>query len=467
MAYQETKTTGYGTRVGNSLKSVLMGFVLIIGATILLWWNEGRAVKTADMLEEAQEVCIDMPNPDKKSAEFEGELVCATAMATTDEVLNDREFGISENAISLSRKVEYFQWVEHAEEQKEDKLGGKEVTTTTYTYTQEWVSSPVNSGNFKDPAYQGKNYTWTTVEDQDLWAENVCFGAYKLNESLIHSIRSSEAVELNISEQQLQSLDKSIADTYARIKGLPASVTNTVTNAVTNAATTAVNNTVDAAVAAVTDSTVLADSVKTVLPDSISQDNKIDLEYVHQMGNVLYYGRSMNAPEIGDVRITFEKIVPAKVTVVSVVNGDTFKPYTAKNKKKFQTLVMGKQSSDEIFEAENEANSMWTWILRIVGILLVISGFKSLFSFLETILKVVPFLSSIFAFGVGIICSIVGFVYSLIVIALAWIFYRPVLGITLLVIAGFLVWVFAFNGKKKLAALANKGKAEPEAAPAE
>jgi hypothetical protein len=42
-----------------------------------------------------------------------------------------------------------------------------------------------------------------------------------------------------------------------------------------------------------------------------------------------------------------------------------------------------------------------------------------------------------------------------------------VLGIILLVIAGFLVWVFAFNGKKKLAELANKGKAEPAAAPAE
>ena len=128
---------------------------------------------------------------------------------------------------------------------------------------------------------------------------------------------------------------------------------------------------------------------------------------------------------------------------------------------------MGKKSIDEIFEEENESNTMWTWILRIVGILLVISGFKSLFSFLETLLKVVPFLSSIFAFGVGIICTIVGIVYSLIVIALAWIFYRPVLGIILLVIAGFLVWVFAFNGKKKLAELANKGKGQPAAAPAE
>ena len=436
MAYQETKTTGYGTRVGNSLKSVLSGIVLIIGATILLWWNEGRAVKTADMLEDAQGACVEMPNPDKKSAEFEGELVCATAMATTDEVLTDKDFGISENAIGLSRKVEYFQWVEHEQEEKEDKLGGKEVTTTTYTYTQEWVSSPVNSGNFKDPEYQGKNYTWTQVEEQDLWAEKVTFGAYVLNESLIHSISSTEAVELNISESLLESMNKSVADTYAVRKGLPTTTTTATEPAV-------------------------ADSVKTQVPDSIKQDNKVDLEYVHQVGNVLYFGRSANAPEIGDVRITFEKVVPAKVTVVSQVEGNTFKPFTAKNKKKFQTLRMGKKTIDEIFEEENEANSMWTWILRIIGTLLVISGIRSLFSFVETLLKVVPFLSSIFAFGVGIISTIIGLVYSLIVIALAWIFYRPVLGIILLVIAGFLVWVFAFNGKKKLAELTNKGKAEP------
>ena len=446
MAYTEKTTTGYGTRVGNSLKAVLMGFVLIIGATILLWWNEGRAVKTADMLEDAQGACVEMPNPDKKSAEFEGELVCATAMANTDEVLTDADFGISENAISLSRKVEYYQWVEHSESKSEDKLGGKQETTTTYTYTQEWVSSPVNSGDFKDPAYQGKNYTWANIESQDVWAEKVTFGAYVLNESLIHSISSTEAVELNVNDHVLASMDKSVADVYARIKGVP-----TVNAAVTEPAVAA------------------DDSVKTAIPDSIKQDNKVDLEYVHQAGNVIYLGRTMNAPEIGDVRITFEKTVPAKVTVVSQVEGNTFKPFVAKNKKKFQTLRMGKKTIDEIFEEENEANSMWTWILRIVGTLLVISGIKSLFSFVETLLKVVPFLSSLFAFGVGIIATIIGIVYSLIVIALAWIFYRPVLGIILLLIAGFLVWVFAFNGKKKLAELANKnkGNAEPEAAPAE
>jgi hypothetical protein len=43
----------------------------------------------------------------------------------------------------------------------------------------------------------------------------------------------------------------------------------------------------------------------------------------------------------------------------------------------------------------------------------------------------------------------------MIVIAIAWLFYRPVLGITLLVIAGFLIWLFALGGKNKMKQLAS------------
>ncbi|MBQ6965336.1 MAG: TMEM43 family protein [Bacteroidaceae bacterium] len=448
MAYTETTTTGYGTRVGRSFKGIASGFLLFVAGTVLLWWNEGRAVKTDKMLNDAQKACVEMPNPEKIDPALDGELVCGSALVATDDVLTDQDFGISENAIGLTRRVEYFQWVENAKEEKEDKLGGKEVTTTTYTYSQEWVSSPVNSADFKDPAYQNKNYTWTQAENQDLYAENVSFGAYKLTESLIHSISSKEAVELNLNPEQLQAWDKVIGETYARAKGLQTDVNNITTQV--NAA----------------DAAAIADSAKTVVPDSISQNNKIDLNYVHQMGNVLYYGRNASVPEVGDVRITFEKIVPAKVTVIAQVTGDTFKAFKTSNGKKYQTLVMGKKDADEIFDAEHEANNMWLWVLRIIGTLVVIGGLKGIFGFVETILKVVPFLSSIFAFGVGLICTIVGIVWSLLIIAIAWLFYRPVLGISLLVLAGFLIWVFAFNGKKKLAELANRGKAAPEVAPA-
>ena len=155
---------------------------------------------------------------------------------------------------------------------------------------------------------------------------------------------------------------------------------------------------------------------------------------------------------------------------MAVVDGDTFKPYKAKNGKRFQTLVMGKKSGDEIIDAEKEANNTWLWILRIVGIFMVISGLKGIFAFVSTILKVVPFVANIVGWGIGVVCTVIGVAWSLIIIAIAWLFYRPVLAISLLAIAGFLVWVFAFKGKDKLKDLASKhmqkGGAQPAPQPA-
>ena len=469
MAFQEVTTTGYGTRVGNSFKAIGSGILLFIAGTALLWWNEGRAVKTEKMLDEAGNAYVEMPNPEKKDASLEGELVCGTAFANTEDSLSDADFGIGAKAISIKRTVEYYQWIEHVQEKKEDKLGGKEVTTKTYTYSKEWVSRPVESAQFKDPAYQKKNMVLTTVEDAEQYAENVTFGAYKLNEGQIRSISSREALDLTIAEDLLKQFDKSTQTAYERFYGVQK---NNQQPTQQPAETPAIPDSVKA---------LLSDSAKAVLDslqainDSIkkameSAENKKDLEYIHVANNILYYGRVPGSPEVGDVRVTFEKVVPAKVTVMAVVDGDTFKPFKAKNGKRFERLVMGKKTGDEIIEAAQEENTMWTWALRILGIMMVIGGLKGIFGFIETILKVVPFIAGIFGWGVGIVCTVIGVVWSLIVIALAWLFYRPLLGISLLVLAGFLIWVFAFKGKDKLKDLAAKAKAKnagPAPAPAE
>lgn len=404
MAYQEVKTTSYGTRVGNSFRGIGSGILLFIAATVLLWWNEGRAVKTTKMLNEAQGAYVEMENPAKIDPALDGELVHATAVATTQDSLVDARFGFGATAISLERSVEYYQWVEHSESESEDKLGGKEVTTTTYTYSKEWVSSPVQSESFKDPEYQNKNMVLAVVDSDIQWARKVTFGAYTLNDGLVHSISSREPVHLAIDEAILKDLN-----------------------------------------------------------DGISRIQKKDsLNYVHQAANVLYIGRVPASPEVGDVRITWEKVVPAKVTIISQVDGDTFKPYTAKNGKTFQTLVMGKKDASEIFESEHSTNKILLWVLRILGVILVIAGLKGVFGFLQTILKVVPFLANILGWGVSLVCFVAGLAWSLVVIALAWLTYRPILGISLLVIAGLLVWVFAFKGKAQLKKLAAKAAGQPD-----
>jgi hypothetical protein len=64
-----------------------------------------------------------------------------------------------------------YAWVEKSESKTEKNVGGSETTTTTYTYAQEWTSSPADSSTFKDPAghanpqmqYQNQTFTVSTA----------------------------------------------------------------------------------------------------------------------------------------------------------------------------------------------------------------------------------------------------------------------------------------------------------------
>lgn len=450
MAYQETTTTGYGTRLKNSLGGIGTGFLLFVAGTALLWWNEGRAVKTDKMLNEAEGVTVEMEDVSKIDPEFEGKLVHATAFANTTDSLSDPNFNVGATAIGIQRKVEYFQWVEHASSQSKDKFGGKEETVTTYTYSKEWTSRPQSSETFHDPAYQNKNYSLFQSENFDKSAENVRFGAYKLNSYQIGAISNTQPLDLNIDQKQLETWNKECERIFVRNTGQRAIgdiVSERVKQAVSNATKT---------------TTTTNDSLK---KDSVQQDtivaapNKKDLDYVHMNGNVLYFGESPSSPQVGDVRITFTKTMPANVSIIAKVAGETFTQFKAKNGKTFQALSMGNKTAAEMYESGHASNNMWLWILRILGVLMICGGLKGIFGILITVLKVIPFVANIVGWGVNLVCNVVGIAWSLIVIAIAWIFYRPLLAIALLAIAGFLIWVFAFKGKDKLKEMAHRNKA--------
>jgi hypothetical protein len=92
---------------------------------------------------------------------------------------------------------------------------------------------------------------------------------------------------------------------------------------------------------------------------------------------------------------------------------------------------------------------MLKWGLRILGFIMVFLGLKGVFGFLVTLAKIIPFVANILNFGVNLICGIFAFVWSLLIIAIAWIFYRPLIGIPLLLIIIGTIVFFAVKGKKK------------------
>ena len=181
---------------------------------------------------------------------------------------------------------------------------------------------------------------------------------------------------------------------------------------------------------------------------------------IHTQGNVVYIGRNPNVPEVGDVRITFTKDMPSKVSIIAKIVGDTFTYYKAKNGYKLDLLYMGENTAEEMFDSEHSTNKIILWILRILGILIIIGGLRSIVSIVPTLLKVLPFLGGIVETGLGLVCGIVGLVWSLIVIAIAWIRYRPVLGICLLVIAAALIFLLVRRSRRKKAAKA--GMPDPQ-----
>jgi hypothetical protein len=376
MAYQEVTKTSYGSRLGNSLKGILTGLALFIAASALLWWNEGRAVKTSKMLKSAESACVDVADVSTVDPALNGKMIHATAVAKTDEVLVDPDFGVQAGAIRLVRETEYYQWVEHSKSETKDKLGGGQETVTTYTYSREWVSSPVNSANFHDPDYQGSNSVRLTVADNEIRAGKVDFGGYVLPPSLVAAIPANT----------------------------PAAV-----------------------------------------PASLAEG-----EDTFVSGNMVYYGADPQKPAVGDVRVSFLQADGGEASILAQVTGNTFEAFKHKNGKSLMTLQMGNHSMESMFESEKAANKTILWILRILGIMLVIAALRMMFSILVTILKVLPPLAKVGELGVNLVTFIVGLVWSLIIILIAWVVYRPVLAIALAVVVCLLV-AFLISKSKKAA----------------
>ena len=409
MAFTETRTTGYGSRLGNSCMAIPMGIILFLVATALLWWNEGRAVHRAQDIKQVAKTAQSIGDISNANTSLDGQLIHTTGTASTEDILSDDLFGIKTNALAIVRSAEYYQWKENEKHETKDKLGGKQEEIITYTYERDWTADPINSSRFKDPDYQGVNNVIWEIEDMRVIASNVSFGTYILPELFISDIVSKQSD--NVSPLMIS------ADNPA-LKQLNENVMK-----------------------------ALGDNVR---PEAAQV--KDSLAYVHVFGNQVYIGFNPSKPSIGDIRLTFEQLAPScNISLIAVPTNGTFTTFQAKHDANEYELRVGTWTLDQMIKQANDENATLTWILRILGVIVVIAALKMIFGILVTILKLVPFLASIMNLGVSLVCGVLGFVWSLIVIAIAWIFYRPLLGIALLVIAAGLVYWLVIKGKKQQA----------------
>jgi hypothetical protein len=368
-SYTEVTSESWFSRIGGAIKGVLFGLVLFIVAFPLLFWNEGRSVKTYKTLKEGGGAVVTVASERVDPANA-GKLIHVTAKANTEAILTDPLFGVSGKVLKLVRTVEMYQWAEKTEKKTKDKLGGGTETLTTYTYNKEWSGRLINSSSFKKAA-EHQNPSVLPYESTQQVAPEVTLGAFILSPSLVGKINN-----------------------YG--------------------------------------------------PLPIPNDSALSPEIqgkIKQSGSGFYVGADPATPQIGDARITFMVANPTEVSVIAQQKGKSFEPYATKAGGTIELLQTGVHTAAEMIQKAQADNNVMTWVLRLVGFIVMLVGLGMILKPLSVVADVVPILGNMVGAGIGFIAFLLAAVLSLTTIAIAWIVYRPLLGGLLLVAAVALVVV--------------------------
>jgi hypothetical protein len=367
-SFTEVTSEGFFTRIRKSIGGIGVGLLLFVASFVVLWWNEGRAVRRSRTLAEGAANVVHIEAA-PVNADFEGKLVHLTGLAKPVGTVSDPVLGLSfDDAIRIDRHVEMYQWVEKKKTRSRERVGGRKDTSTTYSYSRQWQQGREDSSDFKDP--QGHQNPVPALSGGQDRVETVTLGDFRLSPELVGKIAGGKPVAFT-SEQK------------AKIN-------------------------------------------QAVGPELSGR--------MHFQGETIYIGDDPQDPNVGDLRVTLRKTPASTVSVVARQIGETFEQYTTDNGSLLM-LSMGTQSAKQMFDAAKAANAMWTWLLRLGGFLMMLLGITMVLSPLRVVASFIPLLGSIVGVGLFLVALVISLPLTLATIAIAWLVYRPVLGVALLVVA--------------------------------
>jgi hypothetical protein len=374
--YKVTYKSWY-QRLIESFFGVIIGFILLLIATGVLWWNEGRAIKRTKALEEGQSSVVSV-STEKALEENNAKLIHFNGMPLSEEILSDPDFGVDINALRLKRVVEMFQWQEYSDTYTETYDDGSSETITSYTYDAVWSSTLINSNIFDDRSYQNPREFRLIAKSYN--ASDVKVGNFNLSQNMINELDHWLDIKIPNTE-------------YPSHEGL-----------------------------------------------RIFQDGATNIAY-------LGFGAPQK-PEIGDHRIYFKAVEPEAISVVAQQNGSQLSTYETDNGP-LELIEYGTLNANQMFEKAKQDNTAMTWGLRLLGLTLMLFGFLLIFKPLVVMGRPVPIIGPMVSLGTGMLAFVLALSSSLSVIAVSWLFYRPILGLGLMIGVIALMssgWVFA---KKK------------------
>ncbi|HEY8240424.1 MAG TPA: TMEM43 family protein [Kiritimatiellia bacterium] len=145
----------------------------------------------------------------------------------------------------------------------------------------------------------------------------------------------------------------------------------------------------------------------------------------------LYLGADPAAPQVGDLRIKFTVVKPGPISIIARQAGEGLEGYQTKAGDVLSLLETGTVGAQEMFKTAVAVNNMLTWIIRIVGFILMFAGLGLVLKPLSVLADVVPFIGNIVGMGTGVVSFIGAALTWLVVLIISWIVVRPLVGIVL------------------------------------
>jgi hypothetical protein len=189
-----------------------------------------------------------------------------------------------------------------------------------------------------------------------------------------------------------------------------------------------------------------ADDVNRIA-DAIATDRPAKLN----QGEV-YLGSSATAPQIGDMKIRFERVDLKEASFVGKQDGDTLEAYTSSNGREIFLSAPGNKDAAAMFKQAQDENTMITWLIRAGGLVGLFIGFRLTMMILSVLGDIIPFIGSLIGGGTTIIALVLTLILGPLVIAVGWFAYRPLLAVVIIGAGVVLAVALAYLRRKPSAA---------------
>lgn len=396
----ETHEIGASRLAGSVVGAICCAPVLVIGACMLLGWNEQRAVCRAKALYagEAKAEMVNCINPSERN----GELVMLSCSIRKDGLPQFSSEGDFKDfhfvGVGLRTEAHMKQCVEHSEsETRKDAVGGGKKTITTYTYSVEWSSKHVDDSTFKKKHSQ--NWRQNCGVDNPPWPAQVPLTGKKLAETMkvgSFSTRLTSSVPL---------------DTPLPINPAPKGWVGIGGHAFMSSGWVKSNN---------------------------------DIGQV----KVRFYGNDWAHPEATLLGKNLNGKISSWTAPASWLCGEN----------EVEELKMGAMNKQAFFKSLHEDSHVLTWILRVVGFAVMWLAFSLLFGPLEVMADCIPCIGPCLGDSIAAVTCCVSCLPATacccLIVGIVWVAMRPLVGGPLLgafffVAVALLVFKHASAGKAK------------------